>query len=66
MSTNLAIDDRLIVEAQKIGGHRSKKETVTRALTEYIQHHKQQKILGLFNKVDWDPKYDPKAHRERS
>jgi Arc/MetJ family transcription regulator len=65
MPTNLAIDDRLIVEAQKVGGHRSKKETVNQALTEYIQHHKQQKIVGLFNRLDWDPNYDPKAGRKR-
>jgi Arc/MetJ family transcription regulator len=65
MATNLAIDDRLIVEAQKVGGHKSKKETVTQALTEYINHHKQQKILGLFNTLDWDPKYDYKARRKR-
>ena len=65
MATNLAIDDRLIIEAQKVGGHKSKKETVTRALTEYIHHHKQRKILDLFNKMDWDPKYDYKTGRKR-
>ncbi len=65
MATNLAIDDLLIVEAQKVGGHKSKKETVTQALTEYINHHKQQQILGIFNTLDWDPKYDYKARRKR-
>ena len=35
MPTNLAIDDRLIAEAQKLGRHRTKKETVTAALDEY-------------------------------
>lgn len=66
MPTNLAIDDQLIVEAQKIGGHKSKKEAVTRALSEYIFHHKQQKILGLFGKIDWDPRYDYKKSRAKS
>ena len=28
MPTNLAIDDRLLEEAQKVGGHRTKRETV--------------------------------------
>jgi Arc/MetJ family transcription regulator len=65
MSTNLAIDDRLIVEAQKLGGHKSKKEAVTRALSEYISHHKQQRILEVFGKMDWDAKYDYKAWRKR-
>jgi len=34
MATNLAIDDRLIEEARKAGGHRTKKATVTEALEE--------------------------------
>jgi hypothetical protein len=32
ISTDFAIDDRLIEEAQKLGRHRRKKETVTAAL----------------------------------
>lgn len=28
MATNLAIDDRLVEEAQKLGRHRTKRETV--------------------------------------
>ncbi len=39
MATNLAIDDRLIEEARKTGGHKTKKEAVTTALEEYIRHH---------------------------
>jgi len=42
MPTNLAIDDRLIEEARKLGHHRTKKETVTAALDEYIKRRKQQ------------------------
>ncbi len=48
MATNLAIDDRLLEEALQIGGHRTKKDTVTEALTEYIQHRKQARLIGLF------------------
>ncbi len=65
MPTNLAIDDKLIVEAQKVGRHKSKKEAVTQALSEYIGRHKQQEILKLFGKVDWDKGYDYKAARKR-
>ncbi len=32
MPTNLALDDRLIEEARKIGGHKTKKEAVSVAL----------------------------------
>jgi hypothetical protein len=64
MPTNLAIDDRLLQEAQKIGRHRTKRETVTAALREYIQHRKQQEILELFGKIDYDPDYDYKRERK--
>jgi Arc/MetJ family transcription regulator len=65
VATNLAIDDRLLEEAQKIGGHRTKKATVTEALEEYIRHRKQAKIVELFGKVEFDPKYDYKKQRRR-
>jgi Arc/MetJ family transcription regulator len=65
MATNLALDDRLIREAQKIGGHHTKKAAVTEALQEYINHRKQMRILDLFGKVDYDPDYDYKKARRR-
>lgn len=65
MPTNLAIDDQLLEEALKIGGQKTKKATVTEALTEYIQRRRQQKILDLFGKVSVDPQYDYKAQRRR-
>ena len=65
MATNLAIDDKLIEEARKTGGHRTKKEAVSTALREYIQRHKQQRILKAFGTVDFDPAYDYKAERRR-
>jgi hypothetical protein len=64
MPTNLAIDDRLLEEAQKIGRHRTKRETVTAALEEYIDHRKQQEILSLFGKIDYEPSYDYKRERK--
>jgi Arc/MetJ family transcription regulator len=65
MPTNLAIDDRLIAEAQKVGHHRTKKEAVTAALDEYIRKRKQLDILEMFGKVDFDENYDYKRERER-
>lgn len=65
MATNLAIDDKLIEEARKTGGHKTKKEAVTTALEEYIRYHKQQEILSDFGTVDFDPAYDYKAARRR-
>jgi hypothetical protein len=65
MATNLALDDKLIEEARKTGGHRTKKEAVTTALQEYIQRHKQPRILEAFGTVDFDPTYDYKAERRK-
>ncbi len=66
MATNLAIDDALIEEARRVGGHRTKKATVTEALREYILRHKQQEVSELFGTVDYDPDYDYKKQRDRA
>jgi hypothetical protein len=65
MPTNLAIDDRLIEEAQKLGRHRTKKGAVTAALDEYIQRSKQQDILPLFGTIEYGRNYDYKRERSR-
>jgi Arc/MetJ family transcription regulator len=65
MPTNLAIDDNLIEEARRAGHHKTKKEAVTTALSEYIAHRKRLEILSSFGTVDFDPKYDYKAERNR-
>jgi len=62
---NLAIDDRLIEEAKKLGKHRTKKETVNAALDEYIRRRQQQRIASLFGTIDYDPKYEYKSERRR-
>jgi hypothetical protein len=64
VATNLAIDERLLQEAQKVGGHRTKRETVTVALKEYIQARKQQKILSLFGTIEYEAGYDYKRERK--
>jgi hypothetical protein len=65
MATNLAIDDELLEEALRVGGHATKKATVTEALVEYIQRRKQGRIVGLFGKIEVDPRYDYKKQRQR-
>jgi Arc/MetJ family transcription regulator len=63
MATNLAIDDKLIEEAKRIGRHKTKKEAVTAALDEYIRRRKQMRILRLFGTIDYDENYDYKKTR---
>ena len=66
MATNLAIDDRLLNEALRLGGHKTKKATVTEALEEYIRRRKQMRIIDLFGKIDFDPAYDYKKQRRKA
>ena len=66
MATNLQLDDRLIQQAVELGTHRTKKAAVTQALTDYISHLKQEKILDLFGKVDFTPEYDYKRQRAKA
>ena len=63
MPTNLALDDNLILEAKKLGHHRTKKEAVTAALDECVQRRKQLEIISLFGTIDYDDKYDYKRAR---
>jgi hypothetical protein len=63
MATNLDLDDRLVEQARRVGGHKTKREAVTAALDEYIAHRKQLKILRLFGTVEYDPGYDYKRER---
>jgi Arc/MetJ family transcription regulator len=66
MATNLQLDDGLIEKALKMGRHRTKKEAVTKALVEYVQHLEQEKIVSLFEKVDYDSAYDYKRQRKKT
>ena len=63
MATNLALDDKLIHEAIRLSGHRTKKAAVTHALEEYIQRRKQKAILDLFGKIDLLPESSMKRQR---
>lgn len=66
MPTNLAIDDALLAEALRIGGRRSKRETVNEALAEYVQRRKRRDFVKLFGTVDFRPDWDYKVARRRA
>jgi len=65
MAVKLVIDDKLLKEAQSVGGHKTKRAAVAEALNEYIQRRKQLRSISLFGKVDYNPDYDYKATRSR-
>jgi len=62
MATNLDIEDRLLSKALRVGGFKTKKQTVTVALEEFIERRAQREILdamGTFDfRDDWDYKKD--------
>lgn len=64
MATNLALDDKLLKLALKVGGFKTKKETVNAALKEFVERHKQLEIIELFGTIPFDDDYDYKAGRK--
>ncbi|OHD68720.1 MAG: antitoxin [Spirochaetes bacterium RBG_16_49_21] len=66
MATNLAIDDKLINQAKKISGLKTKKDTVTLALKEFISRRKQEEIIDLFGTIEYNSDYNYKKLRKRT
>lgn len=65
MSTNLALDPKLLDRALKISGEKTKKAAVTKALEEFIARRSQKRMLDLMGALEWDAGYDYKAERSR-
>ncbi len=65
MATNLDLNPALVEEAVAVGGRRTKKETVTEALKEYIARRRQAGMPRLFGTIRYDPGYDYKKQRRR-
>ena len=62
---NLALDSRLLNRAMRVGRMRTKRDTVTLALEEFIQRRAQTGILALRGKVSFRPDWDHKSERRR-
>lgn len=69
MATNLAIDDRLLNRAVRVGQVKTKKEAVTIALQEFIERREQRKILKAMGTIrfrkNWNYKKERKASEHR-
>lgn len=65
VATNIDIDQVLIEEAMKVGGHTTKRAVVIEALQEYIQKRNQLDIIEMFGTVPYDKDYDYKKQRNR-
>lgn len=66
MATNLDINEKLLDEALRVGGQKTKKATVEQALEEYVLRRKQLKILKSFGKIEYDRSYNYKEQRRRA
>lgn len=63
MRTNIAIDDRVMQEAMKLSHAATKKETVEKALNEFISNHSRKDLSDLRGKIKFSDDYDYKALR---
>ena len=61
MRTNIVLDDRLIADAMKLSGVKTKREVVELALRRLVASAKQKDILDLVGKDVIAPGYDVRA-----
>jgi Arc/MetJ family transcription regulator len=65
MPTNLAIDDALLERALRLGGKRTKRETVDEALREFIARRLRLRSLDAIGTIEFDEGHDYKRARKR-
>jgi Arc/MetJ family transcription regulator len=65
MASNLDIDHGLLETAKKLGGFKTKKETVNKALEEFVRRQKVNEVIDLFGTVVYEEEYDYKKMRDR-
>ncbi len=65
MPSNLAIDDKLLEQALRVGGYKTKRQTVNEALREFVQIRQRRELVKLFGQIDYDPRYDYKRERRQ-
>jgi Arc/MetJ family transcription regulator len=65
MTTNLALDPKLLNRALKVSGVKTKKAAVTMALEEFVARRSQKKLLDVMGSLEWDANYDYKDERSR-
>jgi len=66
MTVDLALDEKLLAEVQKLSGKRTRQSAVNSVLRDYVERRRRQlEALELMGQFDWDPNYDYKAERRR-
>jgi Arc/MetJ family transcription regulator len=63
MRTNIVLDDRLVREAMKLAGVKTKREAVDIALRRFVHSGKQRRLLDLYGMGGLRKDYDYKRAR---
>lgn len=63
MRTNIVIDEKLLKEAMVFSGAKTKKETVQRALEEFVKNMKRLDLSKIRGKIEFADDYDHKKMR---
>ncbi len=63
MPTNLKLNDKMIVEAVKLGNFKNKRDAVNAALAEFVARRNRRRILELAGQIEFHPGWDSKRMR---
>jgi len=58
MRTNIEIDDKLMKQAQRLSGLKTKRAVIDAALEMFVRVQRQKDILKLAGKIHWDGNLD--------
>lgn len=58
MRTNIVLDEELVKEAFKYANVRSKRELVSLALREFVEHHRRRNLMEIYGKGGVREDYD--------
>ncbi len=58
MRTNIVLDDKLVKEAMKLSGKKTKRELIDHALHELVKLHHRRALLNLRGKLHWEGDLD--------
>lgn len=65
MAEDPAINPALLNRALKVGGEKTKRATVDKALREFIARREQAQMIELFGTLDWNDEFDYRRERSR-
>lgn len=53
MRTTIVIDDKLMAQAMKLGGFKTKRDAVEAGLNKLVSANRYQKMVDLYGNVEW-------------